>query len=184
MNKKLFIIISIILIAITIFYVNKKKNKVVENKIDEEILYLSNIIKDVQYKTIDNNGNEYIVTAEAGETDLSNTNIIFLKNVNATILLKNSASIQIKSDFGKYNIENYDTIFNGNVYLKYKENKISAGYLDFSTTNNLISLTKNVTLVNLNSKLNADVIEMNLKTKDIKIYMYENRKKININSNY
>ena len=184
MNKKLFIIISFTLIAITIFFVNKKKNEVVENKINDEIFYLSNIIKDVQYKAIDNNGNEYLVSAEAGETDLSNTNIIFLKNVNATIVLKNSTNIQIKSDFAKYNIENYDTIFNGNVYLKYKENKISAGYLDFSITKNLISLTKNVNLENFNSKLNADVIEMNLKTKDIKIYMYENRKKININSNY
>ena len=37
---------------------------------------------------------------------------------------------------------------------------------------------------NLENILKADVIEMNIKTKDTKIYMLENKKKVNIKNKY
>ena len=43
-------------------------------------------------------------------------------------------------------------------------------------------MTKNVVYSNLNNILKSDVIEMNLETKDIKIFMFENNKKVNIKS--
>ena len=41
-------------------------------------------------------------------------------------------------------------------------------------------ISRNVIYNNLENVLVADVVEMNLKTKDTKIYMYENEKKVNI----
>ena len=41
---------------------------------------------------------------------------------------------------------------------------------------------KNVTLKNNRSSLQADVIEVNIKTNDIKIFMYEENKKVKIKS--
>ena len=38
-------------------------------------------------------------------------------------------------------------------------------------------ISKNVIYTNLENILKADVIEMNIKTKDTKIFMYENKKK-------
>ena len=43
-------------------------------------------------------------------------------------------------------------------------------------------ISKNVIFTNLTNSLKADVIEMNIKTKDTKIFMYENNKKVNIKS--
>ncbi len=43
-------------------------------------------------------------------------------------------------------------------------------------------MSKNVVYSNLNNILKSDVIEMNLETKDIKIFMFENNKKVNIKS--
>ena len=43
-------------------------------------------------------------------------------------------------------------------------------------------ISKNVIYTNLENILKADVIEINLKTKDTKIFMYENEKKVNIKS--
>ena len=40
-------------------------------------------------------------------------------------------------------------------------------------------ISKDITYTNLENILKADVIEINLKTKDTKIFMYENEKKIN-----
>ena len=41
-------------------------------------------------------------------------------------------------------------------------------------------ISKNVIFSNLENILKADVIEINIKTKDTKIFMYENEKKVNI----
>ena len=41
-------------------------------------------------------------------------------------------------------------------------------------------LSRNVTYKNLANNLEADVIEMNIKTKDVKIFMYDKNKKVKI----
>ena len=43
-------------------------------------------------------------------------------------------------------------------------------------------ISKNIIFTNQENILKADVIEMNIKTKDTKIFMYENNKKVNIKS--
>ena len=45
---------------------------------------------------------------------------------------------------------------------------------------NRMIVSRNVIYTNLENILKADVIEMNIKTKDTKIFMYENEKKVNI----
>ena len=90
--------------------------------------------------------------------------------------------IEISSDFGKYNINNYDTIFSKNVIITYLDNKITGNYLDFSLDKNLMIISKGVILENNIGSLKADVIEMNVETKNIKIFMYEEDKKVNIRS--
>ena len=46
-------------------------------------------------------------------------------------------------------------------------------------------ISKNIVFTNLENVMRADVVEMNIETKDTKIFMYENNKKVNIkNKNY
>ena len=95
-----------------------------------------------------------------GEIDYSNnSDIMFLTDVKATIkLVKNSNNIVITSDYGKYNIENYDTIFSKNVISKYLDNKITGEYLDFSLNRNTMIISRNVIYTNPENILEADVI--------------------------
>jgi len=152
------------------------------DKEDEKIINNSNVIKNVSYSAKDKNGNEYIINAEEGEIDLSNRDIIYLKNIKSLIKLVNSSEIIINSKFGKYNILNYDTIFSENVFITYNDIEIYGDYLEFSLQNNLMTISKNVILINSTNILKADVIDMNIRTKDAKIYMNEENKKINIKS--
>ena len=163
------------------FFGNKDK---IEIKYQEEKneVYSSNKIKGVKYTTKDNDGNEYTVTATEGEIDFSNSNIIYLTNVNALINLANSEKILITSDYGKYNSENFDTIFSKNVNINYLDNKITGEYLDFSLERNSMLISKKVVYTNLENILKADVIEIDILTKESKIFMYENQKKVNIKS--
>ena len=165
----------------------KKNEKVKLNekeKIEftDEKIESSNIIEDVSYSANDTKGNNYFLQANQGTIDQNESNYIFLKSVKATIDLKNYKLIDISSDFGKYNINNNDTIFSKNVIITYLDNKITGDYLDFSLENNLMIISKDVILENNKSSLQADVIEVNINTKVIKIFMYEENKKVNIKS--
>ena len=182
---KISLIISFLLIVILFIYLKfSKKTEIIlqEPETQEEINYTSNIIKDVNYTTKDIEGNEYNITALEGEIDYNNSNILFLTKVEAFIKLKNDEIITIQSDYGKYNSDNFDTIFSKNVIIEYLYNKINGGYLDFSLERNSMIISKNVTYTNLNNTLEADVIELNIKTKDTKIFMQEKEKKVIIKS--
>ena len=158
------------------------KNEAVKKEpiLNNEDNYNSNIIKDVNYLSKDERGNEYILDAAEGQIDLSNNKIIFLTNVKAIINLIDSRNISISSDFGKYNIDNYDTIFSKNVLINHMNHKISGDYLDFSLERNSMIISKNVVYTNGKNTLKTDVIEINIQTKDTKIFMYEDSKKVNI----
>ena len=148
----------------------------------EEVLYNSNIIKNVFYSSKDSSGNEYIIYAKEGEIDYSNTNIVFLTEVDAFIKLTNSNEIKIDSSFGKYNINNFDTIFSKKVKIKYLENEITSEYVDFSLSRNSMIISKNVVYKNLENIMNADVIEINISNKNTKITRFNENDKVNIKS--
>ena len=179
------ILILIFFLLVILFSYNKffKKQNLEQEPITETPEnYSSNVLKDVNYTTKDIKGNEYIINAKRGEIDISNTSIIFLTNVDALIKLTNSEIITITSDFGKYNINNFDTIFSENVIIKYLENKINGDYADFSLKRNSMIVSKNVIYSNLENILYADVIDVNIETKDTIIYMHEKNQKVNIKS--
>ena len=183
MRKKLiFYVIFFILILIFLIFKNFffKNNKTEKKTNSEDILYNSNKIENVQYKSKDTNGNMYEIYASKGEIDYNQSNIVFLTNVKGLIVMKDSDIIKIKSDFGKYNIDNFDTIFSKNVLIEYIENTIKGEYLDFSIERNLMIISQNVVFQNLDNILKADVIEVNIKSKDTKIYRYSSEEKVNI----
>jgi LPS export ABC transporter protein LptC len=183
-GKIIIIILSFIVVLIVInskFFEKKDATLIKPQELESEV-YSSNKIKDVEYTTKDADGNEYIITATEGEIDYSNTNIIYLTNIKAKIKLIDSDDVSITSDYGKYNSGNFDTIFSKNVIINYLNNEITGEYLDFSLERNSLLMTKKVVYTNLENILKADAVEMNLKTKDTKIFMYENQKKVNIKS--
>jgi hypothetical protein len=186
MKKKniIFFLIIFLLIFSLILYLKYSKEESV-TKIEEEVLeepYKSNIMEDVSYSSKDAKGNEYIVNASKGEIDYDRPNIIYLTNVRAFIKLTNSNDVTITSDFGKYNTNNFDTIFSKNVEINYLDNKITGEYLDFSIGRNSMIISRKVVYTNLENILKADVIEINVTTKDTKIFMYKDNEKVNIKS--
>ena len=191
MKKKILLRICYLIIFFFIFllivYLNSKDKKKIAiddtTIIEEENYTTANILKNVKYSAKDINGNQLMIEALGGEIDSFNKNIIFLTDVKATIILANSETIAITSKFGKYNINDFDTIFSKNVIINYINNKITGDYLDFSLGRNSLIASKNIIYTNDKNILKADVITMDLKTKDIKIHMYENKKKVNIKSN-
>jgi len=188
MNKKtviqVLLIFLIFLISLTFylkyFYNNLetvKESPAIE-KIDINQNSSSTYIDNIDYISSDAKGNRYQITAEKAEIKIESSNIMFLNNVIAYIFIKDSDTVKITSNFGKYNSKNYDTIFSENVIVFYPGHRITGEYLDFSFLNNLGKFSTNVIYNGDKTNLFADKIEMNLTTKDTKIFMNNTDKKV------
>ena len=188
MNKKTAIqglMIILIILIISSFYLKyfKKNPRDLTKNITVEKLNInestkSNYIDNVNYTSLDAKGNKYQITAKQAEIDIDNPNVMFLENISAYIFLQSADTIKITSDFGKYNSKNYDTIFSKNVIIVYPNHKITGEYLDFSFLNNLGTVSTNVVYVGNKTSLLADRVEINIETKDTKIFMNDNTKKV------
>ena len=188
MSKKtgLQVVMTLVIIIILLWFYFKyftkdfedvKEAQIIE-KIDVNQNTNSTYIADIDYISTDTNGNKYQITAKQAEIKVENSDLMFLKDVIAFIFLKDSDTVKITSNSGKYNSKNYDTIFSENVIVIYSGHKITGKYLDFSFLKNLGTFTENVVYNREKINLFADKIEMNLATKDTKIFMNDNGKKV------
>ena len=185
-----FLIVIFIFFFIKNTFLKEQKNIVNldlnKDKITEEIKTENNqhnIIKNLNYISIDAKGNEYTLNAKYGEESKEDSNIIILKQVLGTIKLKNKSDIQIKSDFAKYNSITFDTNFYENVLGFFEESKISSDNLDLFFKNNKAIMYNNIKYLDRSTTANADEISFNLLNGDINIKMFDKKKKIQIINN-
>ena len=143
----------------------------------------SNLIKNIYYSSTDNLGNKFIIKSKTGEINIDKPNIVYMTNVEAIINLINSDPIVIKSNYAKYNKINYETNFKENILLTYQTHRITSQNLDLSFENNLATIYNEIVYDNNNVKISDDILEIDLITKNSKIFMNNEYKKIKISTN-
>ena len=180
----LFILVFILIFLTFNFYKSdKSKNKDISNNLDEnnlEKLETLNIIENISYSSKDSLGNQYKINAKKGSFTLDNKDIISMTGVNAVINMNNSEPIYIKSDYANYNTKNYDTFFKNNIFLNHLTHQITGEKLNLLFKSNLVTMSDNLIYKNVNTVLYADKFEIDLITKDNKIFMEDKSKKIKI----
>jgi hypothetical protein len=182
----LFIILASTAATYYYFYKNNKTNANV-NKINNNGISIdknsSNLIKNISYTSTDNLGNKFIIKSETGEINIDSPDMVYMTNVEAIINLINSDPIIIKSNYAKYNKINYEANFKEDVLLTYQAHRITSQNLDLSFENNLATIYNKIVYDNNNVKISADILEIDLITKNSKIFMNNEYKKIKITTN-
>ena len=185
MYKKIIfqIILFLILLFIIFFFYYKyfysKKEIISLTNQNQNIKIIesgNNLIKNLEYLSTDKNGNKYLITAKYGEISSTDDGIILMTNVIAQIDLFENETINLNSDFAKYNTLNLNTNFNKNVILKYKGHKINSENMDLSFEENFVWVYNNVVYKSTTNQIFADRLEIDLITKDSKIFMNDNKK--------
>jgi len=148
-----------------------------------------NLIKDIRYTSNNNNGDIYEILAEYGESSYESPELMFLTNVKANIIFKNNEKtpVNLTSNFANFNTETFETTFKENVKIT-RSNEIITGeelYLildkkidENKKDENLLRMSQNVFYKKPGYTLKADIIEIDLITKNSKIYMNTDTKKV------
>ena len=180
----LFFIFAIIIIFYKSYFGNlsevKIKNAIAKNSNKDIVKKGINQIGKMSYTSQDLEGNSYIIESDFGEYDQKKPDLILLTNVKATILTKNSEPIKIYSNKSLYNNLNYNTNFYDEVQIIYKDQTIFSNNFDLIFNEKTGTIYNNVLYKNLNTMLYADKIDINIISKDSKIYMFDKSKKVKI----
>ena len=185
----LLLILLSILIAVYLIYFNDQE-KIIEleltpkekfvAKIDDKT---STLITDLSYSFSDLSGNYYELFADYGEIDTNNSDKILMTNVNSTIYLKNYSPIKINSKYAYYDKSSHETNFYEKVVLAHLIHKATSENLDISFDDSLASMYNNIVYKKTGTQVNADRLEIDLITKNTRIFMNNESEKIKIIDN-
>ena len=120
---------------------------------------------------------------------------MFLTNVTGNIFLKNKSNIKLTSDYANFNTKTFETTFLNDVKILRNEEIILGNelYLVFDQTEevlkknsnadqNLIRMSYNVVIKKPGYNVKADVLEIDLISKNLRIYMNHKYKKVKAKS--
>ena len=137
---------------------------------------LSNLTKEIEYVTEGKNGDIFKILAKFGKTNIKDSNILDLEDVNGSIVSDQRPEIVITSDYAEYNYSNQNSKFYSNVKINYDNKLITCDNLKLDISDNLAIAYDNVLIIDGNSKIKANNVTMNIITKDIRINSENNIK--------
>ena len=212
MGKKTLIQISLLIFLILVSYYvlqkyffkkNTDQEIIKENtnnlNIENDIKDKQDLIKNIKYTSNNAVGDIYELIADFGQSNLENPNLMFLTNVKGKVIFKddNKPKIILTSKFADFNTVSFETTFKENVKITRQDEVITGDKLylvldneeqdsdDLSKTpkeENLIRMSNNIFFKKPGYTLKADVLEIDLTTKNTKIYMNNELKKVMITS--
>tara|TARA_B100000886_G_scaffold184921_1_gene126878 strand:- start:435 stop:1151 length:717 start_codon:yes stop_codon:yes gene_type:complete len=148
-------------------------NKTDKKKLTQGSKKIENLSKDIEYISTNRNGDIFKIIAKRGRTNIKNTNILDLEGVNGVITSNNRSDIFLNSENANYNYTNQDTSFYGNVEINYDDKKIKCDNFDLNIKDNIAVAYSNVIITNKDSYMKAQMITLNILTKDININSHE-----------
>ena len=193
MNKSKVFQISLIFIGFLIIFLTyfsnfqekteTKKDAIqkdfLEKPLEEEI----NKFENVEYRGIDNNGNDFFIRSKIAEFEQEKPEIINMEEVISTFYFKDGTVLTIIADKGIFNNITNDMNFADNVKMTYLDNVLYSDKAVFNNSENQLLVSGNVDGQNSESKLKADELDFDLNTKNLKISMY-NEERVNIKTKF
>jgi hypothetical protein len=176
---------AFLLIIITYFYIPQiekkklkeetlKKNEIIEGSSPEA----ENLFEKVTYEGIYQIENPFVIKAEEAKILINDPSIVHMNSMHVTITLKSGEIVVITSKAGRYDKVNYDIFFEGSVKAIHNDTELLSDNLDLLADQHA-TIYNNVVLNDKNTGfLKADLIKYDFESKNYKISMYENKKKI------
>ena len=163
--------------------INKKE---VEKDIKKDVLKkkeIKNLVKNVEYTSIDTKGNKFYLIAKSGKSNVNNNDLLDLNEVRGEIKSDKRDTIYIVSDFAQYNTINLNSRFYQNVKINFQDKEITCENFDINMETNKAIAYSNVIIEDPKSVMKAGLIEFDLMTKNININPENTSTEIEVISN-
>jgi len=182
---KYLIFSSVLVICLFIYkqyFVEKNTSKKMISKNNElNLENENNLIKNLKYDVKFENGTTYNISADLSEIiDVNNQETVKMQKVTALIINEGSLPLIISSDNAVFNNITYNTSFDKDVTINYINNSIKSQKLFLDFQNSVVIIKEDIVYEGINGLGKADNIKINLKTKDIQIFMDNNDDKVKI----
>ena len=130
---------------------------------------IKNLVKDVEYTSVDEKGNKFYLLANSAKSNPNNNDILDLDNVRGKITSDKRDTIYIVSDYAQYDTINLNSKFYENVIINYQDKEINCLNFDINMDTNKAVAYNDVIITDPKSIMRAGIVEFDLKTKDIVI---------------
>lgn len=196
----LIFLIFFILFTFLFFYKSNKINKdflASKNSEVTNVIYgddEQSMIENLEYTSSNSNGDIFELYADYGEPSVEDPDLMFLKNVRAKIIFVDKNNINLISDFANFNTKTFETLFINNVKITRLDEIVTGNELylvleneidlqqDNKKEQNLLRMSHNIFFQKPGYNLKADILEIDLITKNLKIFMDDEIKKVTANS--
>ena len=178
------------LLAIYLTYYNKELNED-QNSISKKIPKKNQNISEederdlffnIEYSGFDLQGNRYSLKSEEAFIDKLNSEIVYMKNVNAIFYFKDNTVLYVSSNNGIYNNKTLDMKFEQNVKANYLRSELFAEKAEYSNSESFLSIYENVRINDIKGNLIADKLLFDITDQKLDITSFTDGK-INANVN-
>lgn len=166
----------------TIVYSDLVKKETLEPQVSKKESQ-SNLIKNLMYDVKFEDNSQYSISSDLSEITYSaNDEIVNMQGVIAKIIDENNLSFTIVSNYAVFNNNTYETLFTKDVKITYLDNEISSQKLLLNFDENIVTISENVLYEGLQGLIQTDNIRINLKSKNVEIFMNNSKNKVKITS--
>tara|TARA_B100000929_G_scaffold129585_1_gene102603 strand:- start:9884 stop:10468 length:585 start_codon:yes stop_codon:yes gene_type:complete len=192
-SKRRFVQLTLILVGFLIIFftyfsnIQKKQNlkEVKKEKIPQEEFVEENINKfeDVEYEGIDSSGNRFVIGSKYAQFEKERPEVIHMEEIKCTFSFKDKTVLTIIADTGIFNNVTNDMNFSDNVRMDYLQNVLFSDRALFNNYENQLLVDGNIRGEGPQANLEADELDFDLNTKNLKISMY-NDERVNIKTKF
>ena len=185
-KSNFFLFIVILLSTIFYFYhITQNKGSIkIEKEQSDEIkgndIIEKNITKftNVEYKTSDDDGRNYITKGKEAYLNKDQPNLIRLNDVHSFTKLKDGSTLNVRADKANYYKKSKNIKYYQNVKILNKDGIIKADIANFLADKNLIRLEKNVIYKDKQNIVKGDIAELNTITNNLEIFMLKEKDRV------
>ena len=180
-----FLLFSALLIIYLTYYnkeIKIEQKSISQKKTKEDASQEKDLFFNIEYSGFDLQGNRYSLKSEEAYFNELNSEVVYMKIINAIFYFKDGTALYVKADGGIYNNNTLDMKFEQNVKASYLNSELFAEKAEYSNSQSFLSIYENVRINDIQGNLIADKLLFDITDQKLDITSFSNGK-INANVN-
>ena len=186
-TKSNFFLFIVILLSVSFYFYHISQNKgsiKIEKEQSKEIknnnIVEKNITKftNVEYKTSDESGRNYVTKGKEAYLNKDQPNLIKLNDVHSFTKLNDGSTLNVRANKANYYKKSKNIKYYENVRILNNDGIIEADIANFLADKNLIRLEKNVIYKDKKNTVKGDVAELKTITNNLQIFMLKEKDRV------